>query len=100
MILDNVDLKIIQEFYKLNGKKVTSWKLMKKVYPKGKDLEHMNIRSKIKRMSKHNIFFISKNKNKTEEYILIKDFVKINRIPIIKNCVSIRVDGKWEIYET
>lgn len=95
--MDDIDLKILKEFCKLKSdEKITTWRIMKKIYPKGRDVEHMRIKKKILRMSKHNLFFISEN---PKEYTLIKDNVKLNKIPKIKNCISIKINNFWEIFE-
>ncbi|MEK6881503.1 MAG: hypothetical protein AABY22_17910 [Nanoarchaeota archaeon] len=101
MFLDEIDLKILIGFSKLDGKKITLWSLMKKIYPKGNQREYMRIRKKIVRMSRKGLFLITKL-NKHYEYSLVKDNVKIKKIRFpdkISNSICLKICGKWEIFE-
>lgn len=96
MILDEIDLKILIEFLKLKNKETTTWKIMKEIYPNGRDREHMRIKKKIERMSKHGLFKVG---GKPKSYCLYGDKVLRNKIPILEKSISINVEGKWEIFE-
>ena len=97
MILDEDDLKILKKFIELGRKKeFTTWKLMKSIYPDGRDTEHMRIRTKMERMAKYGLFIVQGN---PKVYYLIKKNILLDKIPKIENCISIKANGKWEIFE-
>ena len=56
----------------------------------------MTIRRKIIKMAELGII----KKLSEKDYVMVKDFVKVNEIPAIKNCLSIKVNCKWFIFET
>ena len=63
-----LDIKIINEFCKLKkNENATSWKIMKKIYPKGQNCEHMRIIRHIKKMSNYGLFLVTKNGDNHEE---------------------------------
>lgn len=97
MSFDEVDLKVLKKFYELSDKRdnFTTWTLMKSIYPNGRDKEHGLIRRRIMRMAEIGLIRLSKE----EGIILVKDYIKINEIPTLKTCISLRVNNKWEIFE-
>jgi len=97
MIFDDIDLKILTEFLKLGDKQTSTWKIMKTIYKDGRDTEHMKIKKRIERMGECGLFKINETKSKT--YSLIGDKVLLDKIPLIKKSISVKVDGKWEIFE-
>ena len=78
MITDSENIKILQEFCKINGKQTTTWEVMKKVHSGGKDREHILIKRRIEDMVKDGLFFV--NGDKKKHYQLITDNVKIKEI--------------------
>lgn len=99
MILNETDLLILREFCKVNGEQKTTWNIMKKIYPKGGDSEHMRIKSKIKKMN-HYGFFIVDEKN----CYLLKEKVKILNIKFPfcnekSKALAIKYDHKWNIIQ-
>lgn len=97
MILDNYDLIILREFCKLkNNEETTTWRIMKKIYPKGKDRENTKIKLRIEKMAKYGLFSVDGN---PKVYTLTNNCVNLNKIPKIEKCISVKIDGKWEIFE-
>lgn len=101
MFLDYDDLNILKEFRKLReGESTTSWKIMKKIYPGGKERENNNINRKIKKMSSYGFFHIEHNS--PTQYILIKDVVKIKAFVINGkkyDGIALLINNKWQIFE-
>lgn len=104
MILNDLDLKILKEFNKLSEdseKNPTTWDIMMKVYKKKDNLLHTNIKNRIHRMNE-DLFFIEKNKKGNYEYTLIRDNVLFSKRKFPsgnKECVMIRSEGKWMIFQ-
>jgi len=97
MVFSELDLKILKKFHDCASEDIefTSWTLMKKIFPDGRDTQHTKVRRKLLNLVKMGLLHYSKK----EGFVLIKDFIKINEIPILKNCISVQVDKKWEIFE-
>ena len=99
--MDEVDLKILHEFCNLNGKETSTWELMKKVYPDGRDSQHNIIKRKIEKMEKQGLFFI--NQNSKKHYQLISDNVKSRKMKFpdnkMHNSISIKICGKWQSFQ-
>ena len=82
MILTDEDLKILYEFAKLKDNEYTStWKIMKKIYPRGSNKENMEVKRRMKRMSE--LFIIE---GKPEIFTLISD-----RVYLEKNIIKINL---------
>lgn len=106
MILDDTDLKILKVFCKLKeDEETTTWRIMKKLYPKGRDVEHKIIKERIKKMARYDLFhiedgFSDRNKLPNKKYTLIKDNVclKIINFPDKKGlAVILKIDGnQWD----
>lgn len=100
MILDQIDIKILTLFSKLKENEFFStWGLMRKIFPKGRDSEHMKIKRKIESMAKIGLFTIE---GKPKIYTLDSDKVYLKKIsfPNRRNlAISLLVDGKWESFE-
>lgn len=100
MIIDDYDLIILKEFLKLKeNEETTTWKIMKKIFPNGRDRENMKVKCKIKKMSKHGIYYVGGN---PKIYTLIKDNVKFKKVKIentLFNFIALKVDGLWALYQ-
>lgn len=96
IFLDKEDVKILREFSRLNGGKTTTWKIMRKIFPRGLEREHNRILRKIKKMANYGLFkeFIN-----PREYSLIEENFLVNKIPKLNNFVSLKVNSKWFIME-
>ena len=103
MILSLTDLKIIREFCKLKeGECCSSWKIMRKIYPKGRDVENTNIIQRIEKMSKYGFFLINYSDNRKKEYNLVseKAIYKKFGFPNRKSHgIALMMEGKWNIIE-
>ena len=98
MVFSVNDLKILRAFYisSINGdKNLTSWKIMKKIYPKGGDRNHTEVRRILIDLHKRDVI----NYSNKEGFTLIKDNIKIDELPTVKKCVSIKIENKWIIQE-
>lgn len=100
MIVDQVDLQILNEFCRLKENEFfKTWNLMKKIYPKGRDHEHMKIKRKIERMAKYGLFYVEGN---PKTYTLDSDKVFLKKISFpCKQClaISILIEGKFIAFE-
>ena len=100
MIIDHVDLIILRYFCKLKKDDCFgTWTLMKKLYPKGKDLEHMRIRRKIEKMARNGLFSVN---IETKEYTLHSNLVYIKKMKFKDKeveTICFSVDNKWCCYE-
>lgn len=95
----SIDKKILRAFYQstVDGNKITSWKLMKKVFPKGGNREDKFVKTRLINLNKKGVI----NYSDREGFSIIKDNIKIDEIPAIKNCISLKGnDDKWEVYES
>jgi len=107
MILDEMDISILRNFYKIkeNDTKFTTWTIAMKVFPNcKKDSEkrakHNFIKSRIRKMQ-GDLFKIKKNGDRLV-YTLIGDNIKFckHRFPNgSKDCLMICIDSKWNIFE-
>ena len=99
MIIDSTDISILKEFLNLDGKETTTWEIMKKLYPRGQDKEHMNIKRRLDKMEKYGIFFVN---GEPKEYVLISDNVKKQKI-LFENkkvdCICIFTSGRWNAFQ-
>lgn len=100
MVLTDLDLKILKEFCKLkDNESTTTWKIMKKLFKEGKDVENMVIKNRIKRMAEFGLFKIEGN---PKVYILDSDkvFYKMFSFPNgRKKGIAVLRNGAWEIFE-
>jgi hypothetical protein len=103
MQFDEIDLKIIKEFCKLEDNEICSLsKITKKVYDKSRDTELMQIKTKIKRLSREGIFVITQNQFGRNQYNMIKEMANYGKFKFPNyesNAVSIKVNGRWLIRE-
>jgi hypothetical protein len=102
-MLDNTDLKIIREFCKLeDGEKCTTWQIMKKIFPRGLDVEHTIIKQKLNKMSNYGLFLITLNEKNRKQYDIIEEkavFKKFKFPDRLSKGIALRFDGKWQIIE-
>ena len=99
MTLKEIDLNILKEFNRLNGDETTTWTLMKKFYPVGKERENEIIKRRIKRMSEKGLFLVHGN---PRTFSMIKDYVVFKKIKFpdkFANGICLKVNDKWEQYE-
>ncbi|MBA7623839.1 hypothetical protein ES703_31238 [subsurface metagenome] len=100
MVLTDLDIEILKEFCKLKGGELTTtWKIMKKLFKEGKDLENMLIKNRIKRMAEFGLFKIE---GKPKTYTLDSDkvFYKMFSFPNRrKKGIAVLRNGAWEIFE-
>jgi len=101
MLIDECDIKIIQEFNKLNGEKISTWNMMRKIYPKGRDYEYKKVTRKMEKMAKFGLFLIEINKGK--HYQLIQDNAKVGKMKFpdnkVHDSVSMKICDKWWVFE-
>lgn len=101
MFLDQDDLLILKEFCRLKAnEETTTWKIMRKLYPRGRDNEHMRIKKKIEKMAKYNFFFVE---GKPKAYTLNSNKVYMKKInyPNRKksNSIMMNIEEKWQVFE-
>lgn len=100
-MLDNYDISILKEFYKLKeSKETTTWEIMKRIHENGWNREHIRLKSRVKKMAEYGLFFVNGDKRRT--YTLILDNVVFKRFNFPDktcNAVCLKINGKWEIYE-
>jgi len=97
MIFSEVDLLILREFCRLKENEFfTTWKLMKRIFKKGGNPEHLKIRRSIQKMSNYGLFDI---RGSPPTYILIEDNVHMQKIKYpdgTHECVCLKIDEKWQ----
>lgn len=101
MKLDNLNIKIIREFYKLKeNEETTTWGIMRKLYPKGRDLEENRIKYRIKKMAEVGLFLVEGNSPKMFSLILDNVIFKKQKFPDkIEKALCLKICDKWEIFE-
>ena len=107
MIINELDISILQEFYKLkeNETKATTWTVMNRIFKDCKSdsekrAKHNLIISRIRKME-GDLFEIKKD-NGRWVYTLIEENIKFckHRFPNgVKDCLMVYVDGRWNIFE-
>lgn len=102
MILDQIDLKVLRAFCKLQkDEKTTTWKIMRSIFPKGSVREHVLVRRRIIKMAKHGLFVITETFGK-REYSLITNNVVHKRIKydgVYAESICFFADGKWSAFQ-
>ena len=101
-MIDYIDLQIIDILYNLkDNENLRTWGIMKKIYPKGKDIEHNRVMSKVDKLSRYGIILITNDTEKV--YRLVKDYIHYSRhkFPDGKyyNSVGLFLKGKWCIFQ-
>lgn len=110
MIYDDLDFFLIQSIYKAK-KEISVWDITKKCFNnlnlktrEGKrELTHKYIlvQYRLKKMKEAGFLFMGE-KNGKNEYILIKELVKIGKHKFpngYKNAILIKEDGKWMVFQ-
>ncbi len=106
MILDELDISILKNFYKLKeNEEITTWTITIRLFPNCKNdsekrAKHMLVKSRIKKMEGD--LFEIKKENGRWSYTLIGDNIKFckHRFPNgSKNCLMVCVDKRWSIFE-
>ncbi len=100
MILNEVDILILREFCRLKENEFfTTWKLMKKIYKKGGNQEHLKIRRSIQKMAQYGFFEIE---GEPPVYIMIEDNVHVKKIKYpdgMFESVCLKINEKWQSYQ-
>ena len=104
MILDELDISIIKQFYFLE-EEITTWKIMKNLFPgiehrMDKRLKHIMIKRRIHRMD-GDLFEIKKIEGRFH-YTLVDEYVKFckHKFPCgMRDCIMIFSDEKWIIFQ-
>ena len=106
MIFNTNDLSVLKQFCLLESdNKVTTWEMMKKIYPVGGVKEHLRVKRSIEKLKDYgllilNVKTLTINENQVQEernWKLYKDIVikKINYPNRTKNSVCFEIDDKW-----
>lgn len=101
MILDDYDLEILKIFCKLNPEtgETTTWKIMKIIYPKGRETQHELVKRRIKKMAKEKLFIFE---GKPVTYILDPEIVSLRKFSFPDkraSAICIKVNCLWEVFE-
>ena len=101
-MLDEIDIKILQEFDKLKDKEVSTWYIMKKIFPRGMDKQNQLIKSRMIKMEKIGLFLITKNSPKNfsmiSENVIFKNF-KFPRRKEESPSLWVNINNYWECFE-
>jgi len=100
-MIEDIDISILREFDKLEEEEEsTTWKIMRKIFPRGLNKEDELIKRHINKMEQMGLFFIEKNSPK--KFTMIIDNVKFKRMKFENenfNALAVKIDCKWEIYQ-
>lgn len=100
MLVDKDDLLLLKWFIKMaSNNEADLWKIMKKIYDKGKVREYMRIKQKLEKFEKHGLVISEGN---PERYCLIEDNVKLKFIEYNGKSVEsicIFTEGKWNSFQ-
>ena len=97
-MIDKDDLRILKIVSNIDfDKNTTDWKIMRRIYPKGKDYEYHKICSKLDKLARYGLIIIQENSDKI--YNLIDDFVKFSKIRFIDkkihDCAWLYINKNW-----
>ncbi len=108
LTIDDIDLKIIKEFYDLKPEEeTTTWIIMSKLFHEEKNMErlrnyHQLIRNRIRRLNP-DIFIVEKSpETKKYEYHLISDNVRFGRHKFpegYRKSISLKINSMWRVME-
>jgi len=104
---DELDLKILEIFCRLKEDQFTTiskiskstWRIMKKIFPNGREYENNKIKRRIERMANHKLFIVEGN---PKTYTLNSDKVchkKFNFSTRKSFAIEILINGKFEVFE-
>ena len=100
MTLDEKDIKILLEFNKLEeDKEITSWKIMRKIYPSGREKENENLKYRMGKMAECGLFVVEGN---PRQFVMIQENVVVRRFKFPDRSskgIALKIDDKWEIFE-
>lgn len=99
-MFDDTDLRIVNEFLKLNGEEKTGWKIMKCLFKGGGNKENNKIYYKLKRLSSLGLFQMTHNSPKS----FILDPNKIFKRCFLLNgkkvsCICLLIDDRYQIFQ-
>jgi len=96
-MMKELDISILKEFNKMKeDDEITMWRMMRKIFPKGRGNEEIKIRYHMDQMEKMGLFIICKNSPKC--FIMIKDNVVFKKIKFpdrYSNAVCLRINNLW-----
>lgn len=103
--IDEDDLEIIKHLISSLKKQesVRTWTLAKKIFPKEENVYILKdkepfVRSRLRKLKKYELININKEDGIDIFNIIMENF-KLNSMPKLKRCVSLKINNKWVVFE-
>lgn len=104
--IDDNDLEIIKHLISSLKKResVRTWTLAKMVYPEKENVYILRdkepyVRSRLKKLAKYGLIETKKDKDGTDIFDIKMAKFKLNSMPRLKKCISLKINNKWVVFE-